>query len=201
MARKLIPLVLVMPAGVLVGIWANSASWSSTTRVVVTGALALLLVLIGTPLALLRRRTPLPPRVGEALAAGWQLRGVYSEFPVGPLPRELAERFSDLTLLLPVVRPDIERLHGAAAHFDIGELERATDRVLLLSLSVDDEHAYYGRLPDIPNDVTIWPGRRRRSLHRLPGRAVRRVLSWPRNGEDARFSDNPLDRVIDHPAV
>lgn len=188
MKLKALPLLLAVVLGIVVGFWASAADWSTATRIAAIAPIAVALVLIGTPFALLRRRTLLPPLSGRAEAAGWELHGVYSEFPVGHIPEGLWGPSSDPALLLPVIRPDSERLHGAAARLNIEDIERATDRVLLLS--IEDEVEYLGRLSDIPHDVTIWPGSRPHLMQRLMGRARRRGRSSP--------ADRSLNRVIDH---
>jgi len=180
--------LLAVVLGIVVGLLASAAGWSTITRVAAVAPIAVALVLIGTPFALLRRRTLLPPLSGRAEAAGWELHGVYSEFPVGDVPEGLWGPSSDPAMLLPVIRPDSERLHGAAARLDIEDIERATDRVLLLP--IEDEVEYLGRLSDIPHDVTIWPGNRPHLIQRLMRRIRRRGRSSP--------AKRPLDRVIDH---
>jgi hypothetical protein len=109
----------------------SAVDLSSTARLAVTAACAVLLVSVGTPFALLRQsRRTLPPQLGRADHAGWQLAGVFSDYPVATdATRASAPRapMSDPTLLLPLVHPAAAELRGSAARLDTAELERATE--------------------------------------------------------------------------
>lgn len=201
MARRAIPLLAVVPLGALVGLGLDAFDLSTAARLGIIAGAAVIVVAVGTPFALLRRRRScLVPRVGEASAAGWQFKGVFSDYPVAPhhFPSELAGQRSDPALLLPVVRPDMEDLRGSVSRLDHGELERATGRVIVLHVA--DAGAYRSRLHDVPNDVLLWPGRDT-PLRHLVRRRLRRLAAASGRGSDSDVPARPADRVIDHSIV
>jgi hypothetical protein len=186
MARRLLPLLAVVPLGVVVGLLSAAGEWSHATRLLVTAALVVPIVAIGTPFALLRLAWTPPPEVGRARFAAHELRGIYAEYPFTPrtLPAGLATgpRSTDLSALLPLVGPDVEAR---------GE---AVKRVILVA--PPDKRTYYSQLESVPHDLVLWPERRRRSLRRAAKRALRRSKEGRRDRSEAP-PDRPDDRVID----
>lgn len=188
MARRLIPLIVVVPVGIAFGLLASASGWSDTTRILLIAAVSVLIVAVGTPFALLRLRQLPSPASGQYNAAAFEMGGMYSEYPVSPLefPRELSAPRSDPTVLLPVIRPALKRL------------DPSMERVLLVS--DPDKSTYQGRLLDITYDITLWPERgRRRSIRRSLDRGLNRAIDRLTDGSTSDVPNRTVDRVIDHP--
>lgn len=188
MARKLLPLIAVVPIGIAFGLLATADAWSDTTRILLTASAGALIVVIGTPIAMLRRLPP--PASGQYNAAAFELTGLYSEYPVSPVkfPPELSVRRSDPTVLLPVIRPALK------------SLDPSMERVLLVS--DPDKRTYQGRLGEITYDVTLWPERRRRrSVWRSLDRGFNRAIERFSESNTSDVPDRTVDRVIDRAAA
>lgn len=188
MIRKLLPLIGVIPIGIGIGLLAASENWSTSTRLLITGVIAVMVVSIGAPIALLQRRRPSPlppPASGQARLGAYELRGVFSENPVSPpgeFPRELSSGpRSPATALLPMVprgwEPDrVEELP-----------QDLMDRAVFVHGRTDrDVH-----LEQVPDDLLIWPApKRRRHLRWRAARAYLRLRSVERLRSDA-YSEVP----------
>jgi hypothetical protein len=190
MARKLIPLLAVVPMGIAFGLLATADAWSDMTRILLTASAGVVIVVIGTPIAMLRLRRLPPPASGQYNAAAFELSGLYSEYPVSPVkfPRELSAPRSDPTVLLPVIRPALK------------SLDPGMERVLLVS--DPDQRTYQGCLGEITYDVTLWPDRgRRRSVWRSLDRGFNRAIERFSESNTSDVPDRTVDRVIDRAAA
>jgi hypothetical protein len=197
MSRRLIPLIAVVPLGVLIGFLAASQNWSSATRLLVTGGVAIVVILISAPFALLRRRAPAPqvvPVTGRAHIAAYELRGVFSENPVSPLgeerPNELASGLrSSASALLPVVPRGWEYRSPT---------EEAVERTLFIRGETKDEDARSRKV--IPDDLALRPSQpRKRALLSTARRAYLRVRSVERiHGDRTLDIPNPSPTPAHH---
>jgi hypothetical protein len=186
MVRRLIPLIAVVPLGVAFGLLASAQEWTDTTRILAMAGVTVVLVAIGTPVAMLRLRRLPDPAPGLANLAAFELGGVYSEYPVSPrkFPRELSALRSDPTVLVPVIRPALTAL------------DPSMERVILVS--DPNRRTYQGRLRDVTYDVTLWPDRRRRRpLRRSFDRTVNRAVDLLSTRSISDVPDRTVDRVID----
>ncbi len=193
MVRRAIPLLAVVPLGVAFGALAGAEDWSTPARLAVFGGVAALLVCLGTPFAMWRRELrALSPRSGKGDFAGWQMSGVYSEYPVSAkdFPEELIGPHYDPALLLPVIPPSGAALRGVVGRPDLLELRGASERVLLVSFR--DSGSYEVILRNAPYDITLWPDRGRRPLWRQIRRSFRKLRAGQRLRTDPAGPDRPL---------
>ncbi len=190
MVRRLIPLVAVVPLGVLVGLLFVSEEWSRSTRLLVTAGAAIAIVLVGTPFAMMRRRrVPYPPSpvFGQARLGSYELRGVYSENPVSPLGEERAEELasglrSSAIALLPVVPRGLE-FHDPR--------KEARERAIFVRVTTE-EAVPPGNVPD---DLVVWSSQpRRRALRWVAARVLLRLRSIERL-RDGRSPTFPTARL------
>jgi hypothetical protein len=181
MRRWQIPLIVAL-LGIAIGLLSASEDWPTPTRLLVTAGVALVVVLVGTPLALLRRQKAglAEPVAGEAHLAAYELRGVFSENPVSPRgegrPDELASALrSPASALLPVVPRGWKGLE------DLAPPEEAIERTIF----VRDKARGVVRSDELPEDLVLWPLKpRKRPLRWWVRRGTLQLSSVERLRED-----------------